>query len=71
LGPQTNFVVDLTPSSEVSNLSTVCLGVKEDFRKSNPLMPSNESLHLLKGNGTIVVSIYCLEDTLMSRLPLL
>jgi hypothetical protein len=70
LGPQANFV-DLMPSSEVSKPQRVCPDVKEDFRESNPLVPSNESPHLLKGNGTIVVGIHCLEDALMSRLPLL
>jgi len=49
------------PSSEVSKPQRVCPDVKEDFRESNPLMPSNESLHLLKGNGTIVVGIHALK----------
>jgi hypothetical protein len=35
------------------------------------LMPANESLHLLKGDGAIVVGIHGLEDALVSRLKLL
>jgi hypothetical protein len=32
---------------------------------------AHEGLHFLKGNGAIVVGIHCLEDTLVSLLPLL
>ena len=35
------------------------------------LMPANESLHFLKGDGAIVVGIHGLEDALVSRLKLL
>ena len=36
-----------------------------------PRSAAHEGLHFLKGNGAIVVGIHCLEDTLVSCLPLL
>jgi hypothetical protein len=35
------------------------------------LMPPNESLHFLKGNGAIVVGVHRFEDSLVCRLKLL
>jgi hypothetical protein len=33
------------------------------------LVAVHKSLHFLKRNGAIVVSIHCLEDALLGRLP--
>jgi hypothetical protein len=49
-----------------------CLIVRERKRlRISYLVPAHESLHLLEGNGAIVVGIHCLEDALLGRLPFL
>jgi len=47
------------------------LKLESDQLPSPLLMPVHKSLHLLKGNGAIVVGIHGLEDALLSRLPFL
>ena len=45
---------------------------REPHRLSDPLlMPPNESLHFLEGDGAIVVGIHGSEDALVRRLKLL
>jgi hypothetical protein len=39
--------------------------------KHEILVPVHKNLHFLKGNGAIVISIHCLENALLGRLPFL